>query len=49
MPYNDMVPFRNDMGLACVPDVVIVCRMCNETENPVNLMRFPFEEKGLFS
>lgn len=34
------------MGLACA-DVVTVCRMCNETENPVSLIRFPLEEKGL--
>lgn len=34
-------------GLACA-DVVTVCRMCNETENPVSLIRFPLEEKGLF-
>lgn len=33
-------------GLACA-DVVTVCRMCNETENPVSLIRFPLEEKGL--
>ena len=35
-------------GLACA-HVVIVCWMCNGTENPVNLMRFPLEEKELFS